>query len=245
MERGQQMNRMTFRRLGAVLALLSASLAAPAGELPLGAIRLPDGFAIEVLARVPGARQMALGDGNVVYVGSRGEGKVHAVQLDERTRATRTNVVASGLDQPVGVAFRAGNLYVSAVDRILRFDGIGQRLDNPPAPVTIRDDLPRERHHGWKFIAFGPDGRLYVPVGAPCNICRPDPERFAMIASMKADGSDFRTFARGVRNSVGFDWQPGTGELWFTDNGRDLLGDDLPPDELNRAPQAGLHFGYP
>ncbi len=245
MERGQQMNRMTFRRLGAVLALLSASLAAPAGDLPLGAIRLPDGFAIEVLARVPGARQMALGDGNVVYVGSRGEGKVHAVQLDERTRATRTNVVASGLDQPVGVAFRDGNLYVSAVDRILRFDGIGQRLDNPPAPVTIRDDLPRERHHGWKFIAFGPDGRLYVPVGAPCNICRPDPERFAMIASMKADGSDFRTFARGVRNSVGFDWQPGTGELWFTDNGRDLLGDDLPPDELNRAPQAGLHFGYP
>ena len=245
MERGQQMNRMTFRRLGAVLALLSASLAAPAGDLPLGAIRLPDGFAIEVLARVPGARQMALGDGNVVYVGSRGEGKVHAVQLDERTRATRTNVVASGLDQPVGVAFRDGNLYVSAVDRILRFDGIGQRLDNPPAPVTIRDDLPRERHHGWKFIAFGPDGRLYVPVGAPCNICKRDPERFAMIASMKADGSDFRTFARGVRNSVGFDWQPGTGELWFTDNGRDLLGDDLPPDELNRAPQAGLHFGYP
>ena len=245
MERGQQMNRMTFRRLGAVLALLSASLAAPAGDLPLGAIRLPDGFAIEVLARVPGARQMALGDGNVVYVGSRGEGKVHAVQLDERTRATRTTVVASGLDQPVGVAFRAGNLYVSAVDRILRFDGIGQRLDNPPAPVTIRDDLPRERHHGWKFIAFGPDGRLYVPVGAPCNICKRDPERFAMIASMKADGSDLRTFARGVRNSVGFDWQPGTGELWFTDNGRDLLGDDLPPDELNRAPQAGLHFGYP
>jgi hypothetical protein len=146
---------------------------------------------------------------------------------------------------PVGVAFRDGNLYVSAVDRILRFDGMSKRLGNPPAPVTVRDDLPKERHHGWKFIAFGPDGRLYVPIGAPCNICKPDPERFMLIASMKPDGTDRRTFARGVRNSVGFDWHPGTRELWFTDNGRDLMGDDLPPDELNHAPRAGLHFGYP
>jgi len=238
-------SRMTFRLIGAALALFASSLAALAGDLPLGAIRLRDGFSIEVLARVPNARQMALGDGNVVYIGSRSEGKVHALQLDGHYRATRTTVVASGLNMPVGVAFRDGNLYVSAVDRILRFDGIGRRVDNPPAPLTIRDDFPDERHHGWKFIAFGPDGRLYVPVGAPCNICKPDPERFAVITSMRPDGSDLRVFARGVRNSVGFDWQPGTGELWFTDNGRDLLGDDLPPDELNRAPQAGLHFGYP
>ncbi|MBL8420071.1 MAG: sorbosone dehydrogenase family protein [Dechloromonas sp.] len=236
---------MTLRFIGAVLALLASSFTAFADNLPLSAVRLPDGFTIEVLARIPNARQMALGDGNIVYVGSRGEGKVHAVQLDGHYRVTRTTVVASGLNMPVGVAFRDGNLYVSAVDRILRFDGVGKRLDSPPAPVTIRDDFPRERHHGWKFIAFGPDGRLYVPVGAPCNICKPDPERFAVITSMRPDGTDLRVFARGVRNSVGFDWQPGTGELWFTDNGRDLLGDDLPPDELNHAPRAGLHFGYP
>ena len=236
---------MTLRSIGAILALISPSLAALASDLPLAAIRLPEGFSIEVLARVPNARQMAIGDGNIVYVGSRNEGKVHAIQLDGQYRARRTTVVASGLTMPVGVAFRDGNLHVSAVDRILRFDGIGTRLDNPPAPVIIRDDFPKERHHGWKFIAFGPDGRLYVPVGAPCNICRPDPERFAVITSMKPDGSDLQVFARGVRNSVGFDWQPGTGDLWFTDNGRDLLGDDLPPDELNRAPRAGLHFGYP
>ena len=236
---------MRFERISASLALFFSSLAAVAGELPVDKIRLPEGFAIEVLARVPNARQMALGDGNVLYVGSFRDGKVHAVQLDSQYRATRATVVASDLTMPVGVAFHGGNLYVSAVDRILRLDRIGKRLDNPPAPVTVRDDLPKERHHGWKFIAFGPDGRLYVPVGAPCNICKPDPDRFALIASMKPDGSDLRTFARGVRNSVGFDWHPGTRELWFTDNGRDLMGDDLPPDELNHAPRAGLHFGYP
>ena len=236
---------MTFHRIGVSLALLLSSLLAIAGELPVDKIRLPEGFSIEVLARVPNARQIALGDSNVLYVGSSREGKVHAVQLDSQYRATRTTVVASDLTMPVGVAFRDGNLYVSAVDRILRFDGISKRLGNPPAPVTVRDDLPKERHHGWKFIAFGPDGRLYVPIGAPCNICKADPERFMLIASMKPDGTDRRTFARGVRNSVGFDWHPGTRELWFTDNGRDLMGDDLPPDELNHAPRAGLHFGYP
>jgi len=236
---------MTFHRIGVSLALLLSSLLAVAGELPVDKIHLPEGFSIAVLARVPNARQMALGDSNVLYVGSSREGKVHAVQLDSQYRATRTTVVASDLTMPVGVAFRDGNLYVSAVDRILRFDGMSKRLDNPPAPVTVRDDLPKERHHGWKFIAFGPDGRLYVPIGAPCNICKADPERFSLIASMKPDGTDRRTFARGVRNSVGFDWHPGTRELWFTDNGRDLMGDDLPPDELNHAPRAGLHFGYP
>jgi glucose/arabinose dehydrogenase len=236
---------MTFRLIAAIPALISSSLAALASDLPLAATRLTEGFPIEVLARVTNARQMAIGDGNIVYLGSASEGKVHAVRIDGQYRAKRTAVVASGLTMPVGVAFREGNLHVSAVDRILCFDGIGGRLDNPPAPVTIRDDFPKERHHGWKFIAFGPDGRLYVPIGAPCNICEPDSKPFAVITSMKADGSDLQVFARGERNSVGFDWPPGTGDLWFTDNGRDLLGDDLSPDELNRAPQAGLHFGCP
>jgi glucose/arabinose dehydrogenase len=145
----------------------------------------------------------------------------------------------------VGVAFREGALYVSAIDRILRFDGIEEKLDHPPPAQTLPVEFPHETHHGWKFIAFGPDGLLYVPVGAPCNICEPDAERYANIQRISPDGRTREVFARGVRNSVGFDWHPDTKELWFTDNGRDNLGDDAPPDELNHAPRAGLHFGYP
>jgi glucose/arabinose dehydrogenase len=146
---------------------------------------------------------------------------------------------------PSAVAFQNGSLYVAAVNRVLRYDGIEARLDNPPEPVVVRDDLPRETHHGWKFIRFGPDGMLYVPVGAPCNVCIESDERFGTIVRMNPDGSAFEVFARGVRNSVGFDWDPRTGELWFTDNGRDQLGDDIPSDELNHAPVPGLHFGFP
>jgi glucose/arabinose dehydrogenase len=230
--------------------LLSVVVAAFLGNahsaaLPLDKLRLPRGFSIELLARVPNARQMALGDGRVLYVGSMQEGKVYALELDGSYRAGPVRVIAHGLDLPVGVAYRDGSLYVSAVSRILRFDNIGQLLANPPPPVIVNGDLPTETHHGWKFIAFGPDGWLYVPVGAPCNICEPDPNRYAAILRMNPDGSQLQTFARGVRNSVGFDWHPGTHELWFTDNGRDLLGDDAPPDELNHAPHAGMHFGYP
>ncbi len=240
-------------RLGkAILVPLFALLAgtSAAADLPLAQIQLPPGFTIELLARVPNARQMAWGDarpdgGQVLYVGSMQEGKVHALELDAKGQAGQLHVLASGLTRPVGVAFRNGGLYVSAVSRILRFDNIGAQLAKPPAPAVVRDDLPKEAHHGWKFIAFGPDGWLYVPVGAPCNICEPDPERYAAILRMQADGSKLETFARGVRNAVGFDWHPASKTLWFTDNGRDMLGDDLPPDELNHAPRAGLHFGYP
>ncbi|MBW8830503.1 MAG: sorbosone dehydrogenase family protein [Burkholderiales bacterium] len=214
-------------------------------DLPLDKLKLPPGFSIELLARVPNARQMALGDGRVLYVGSASEGKVYALELDGSYRAGPVRVIAHGLHLPVGVAYRDGSLFVSAVSRILRFDDIGQRLAKPPPAVIVNDDLPTDAHHGWKFIAFGPDGWLYVPVGAPCNICEPDPNRYASILRMKPDGSQLETFARGVRNSVGFDWQPGTHELWFTDNGRDMLGDDSPPDELNHAPRPGMHFGYP
>lgn len=146
---------------------------------------------------------------------------------------------------PNGVAFRKGGLYVTEVNRVLRFDDIEARLYNPPSPVVVNDTFPSDRHHGWKFIRFGPDGKLYVPVGAPCNICEPDPDRYAVIMRMNPDGTELETFARGVRNTVGFDWHPMTNELWFTDNGRDWMGDDLPPDELNHTPQAGMHFGYP
>lgn len=236
--------------LPALLATLLATPAARAAdELPLHQLRVPPGFTVELLARVPDARQMALGPGvdggHVLYVGSMGEGKVHALTLDAQLRPGALHLLARGLTRPVGVAWRQGSLYVSAMHRILRFDDIASRLQDPPAPQVVREDLPREASHGWKFIAFGPDGWLYVPVGAPCNICAPDPERYAAILRMRPDGSQLQTFARGVRNSVGFDWHPDTGALWFTDNGRDLLGDDLPPDELNHAPRAGMHFGYP
>jgi glucose/arabinose dehydrogenase len=213
-------------------------------SLPLEKIRLPKGFSIEVVARVENARGMALGDKGTLFVGSLQAGKVYAIRLASGLPA-QVFIVASGVQLPAGVAFRDGALYVSAVDRIVRLDDIENRLANPPAPVVISNRFPTETHHGWKFIAFGPDGKLYVPVGAPCNICEPDPDRYANIMRMNRDGSGLEVYARGVRNSVGFDWDPRTGELWFTDNGRDMLGDDVPPDELNHAAKAGQHFGYP
>ena len=235
------------RLLTVALALLPWST--QAARLPLERIGLPPGFAIEVWAQVDNARQMALGahdaKGGTLFVGSMRAGKVHAVSFDASFKAQRVTVIASGLQLPVGVAYRAGSLYVSAVSRILRYDDIERRLEHPPTPAVVTDRLPGETHHGWKFMAFGPDGKLYVPVGAPCNICEPDPQRYANIMRMAPDGSRIETFASGVRNSVGFDWHPQTGELWFTDNGRDMLGDDLPADELNHAPRDGLHFGYP
>jgi len=222
-------------------------LAAPfsrSEDLPLDKIKLPPGFAIELLARVPNAREMALGTRGTLFVGSADAGKVYAVMAKPSGPATVTTI-ANGLNRPVGVAFRDGALYVSAVSRILRFDDIESRLDNPPRPVVVSDRFPTDAHHGWKFIAFGPDGKLYVPVGAPCNVCEPDPDRYAIIARMNPDGSGFEVYARGLRNSVGFDWDPRTREFWFTNNGRDWLGDDSPPDTLNHAPKPGLNFGFP
>lgn len=230
--------------------LASACWCAPAlaAAPDLRTLRLPPGFQIEVLTdAVPTARQMALGsfkDGKgVLYVGSMGEGKVYAVEMDQG-RATAVHTIASGLQMPVGVAWRDGQLFVSAVSKILRFDGIDGRLGNPPAPATVTSGFPNETHHGWKFIAFGPDGLLYVPVGAPCNICEPN-ARYANIQRMKPDGSGLETVAAGVRNSVGFDWNPRDRSLWFTDNGRDMLGDEVPSDELNHVERPGQHFGYP
>lgn len=226
-----------------LLFLTSACFAQPASDaLPLDKIKLPPGFKIELIARVPNARAMAWGDKGTLFVGSMRAGKVYAVKLGAKPE---TITLASDLKMPVGVAFKNGALFVSAIDRIVRFDDIENRLYNPPQAVVVNDTFPKDTHHGWKFIAFGPDGWLYVPVGAPCNICEPDPDRYANIMRMKPDGSMLEVYARGVRNSVGFDWHPQNKDLWFTDNGRDWLGDDLPPDELNHAPRAGLHFGYP
>ena len=223
---------------------------APSGPVTpeeLARIRLPEGFRIDLFAEdVPGARSMTLGPEGTLFVGTRAAGKVYALRDEDGDgRAEPARVIAAGLDSPNGVALRDGALYVAEISRILRFDGIESRLDDPPEPVVVRDDLPDEPHHGWKFIAFSPEGLLYVPVGAPCNVCESQDERFASILRMRPDGSGLEVFARGVRNTVGFDWHPETRELWFTDNGRDWMGDDQPPDELNRAPVPGLHFGFP
>jgi glucose/arabinose dehydrogenase len=227
--------------------LLAVALSGPAAaqRLPVERIRLPPGFEIGVFAdNVPNARSMALGKGDVLFVSTRTAGKVYALRFREG-RAAQVITIASGLNMPNGVAVRDGALYVAEVSRVLRFDAIESRLDNPPAPVVVTEAFPRDAHHGWKFIRFGPDGLLYVPVGAPCNICEPDPGRYALISRIRPDGGGYEVVARGVRNTVGFDWHPETKELWFTDNGRDWMGDDLPSDELNHAPRAGLDFGYP
>ena len=235
-------------RLGAgylaatLLLILSARSALAA--LPVERLRLPPGFHIQVLSDdVPSAREMALSPNGVLYAGSL-DGHVYALELRDSHVVAR-HVIASGLELPAGVAWRDGALYVSAVSKILRFDAIDTHLNDPPTPAVITDKLPTDRHHGWKFIAFGPDGKLYVPQGAPCNICLPDRDRYAMIGRMDPDGSHEETVERGIRNTVGFAWHPVTHELWFTDNGRDMMGDDVPDDKLNRAPRAGMDFGYP
>ena len=242
------------RRLHALVALglapclwLACGTVPAQTPLPVDTIKLPPGFSIEVVGRVPNARAMTWGAAGTLFVGSTNAGKVYALTLPlpgAKGEAV-VNVIASGLREPAGVAFRDGALYVSAISRILRFDGIERRLADPPAPVVVSDRFPTDGHHGRKFIAFGPDGKLYVPVGVPCNVCEPDPDRYGVIMRMNPDGTGLEVYARGLRNSVGFDWDPRAKELWFTDNGRDRLGDDSPPDTLNHAPRAGLRFGFP
>jgi glucose/arabinose dehydrogenase len=227
------------------LLLLTLPAVCLASDIHLERIKLPEGFAIEVFAeRVPGARSMALGTKGTLFVGTRETGKVYAV-LKGGTPQAKVITIAEGLNEPNGVAFRDGSLYVAEISRVIRFDGIEEHLDNPPRPVLVNGSFPDKSHHGWKFIRFGPDGKLYVPVGAPCNVCESKDPRFASIMRMNRDGKQLEIFARGVRNTVGFDWHPATHELWFTDNGRDMMGDDVPPDELNRARKPGEHFGFP
>ena len=227
-------------------------------DTDLSKINLPPGFVISMYAEnIENARSMSLSDSGVLFVGTRRKGTVYAiVDSDGDGTADQTYVIDSGLNMPNGVAFRDGDLFVAEVSRILRYDDIESRLSDPPEPVVVYDEFPSESQHGWKYIAFGPDGMLYVPVGAPCNICdRGLP--YASIWRLNVDGSSAavtaavtssvtaEVYAEGVRNSVGLAWHPESGDLWFTDNGRDLMGDDTPSDELNHAPRPGMHFGYP
>lgn len=237
-------NRQICLQAMLAVGLLLTVTATPArvGEV-VSDIRVPDGFRVEIYAEnVDNARSLALGKEGTVFVSTRRDGRVYAVTgatPDER----RVIELARGLQTPNGIAFRDGDLYVAEIRRILRYDDIEQHLDDPPDAVVVVDDLPGERHHGWRYIGFGPDERLYLSIGAPCNVC--DRDGYGVIVSMLPDGSDRRVEARGVRNSVGFTWHPDTGELWFTDNGRDMLGDNLPPGELNRLTSRNQHFGFP
>lgn len=213
----------------------------------LSRLKLPDGFKIEVYASgVKDARSMALSPSGILYVGNRNEDKIYALEdSDGDNIVDKKYVIAEGLKMPNGVAFKDGSLFVAELSKLWRYDNIESNLSNPPDPVLIYDDYPSDRHHGWKYIAFGPDEKLYVPVGAPCNICESKNELYASITRMNADGSEREVYAKGVRNTVGFTWHPKSKDLWFTDNGRDMLGDNMPDCELNVASIAGNHFGYP
>jgi len=210
-------------------------------------LQLPAGFSISIYAdNVPNARSLVLGDSGVVYVGTRQQGSVYAIEdADDDGYAETRYVIASNLYMPNGVAYKEGDLYVAETHRIIRFNNIAQHLSQPPTPQVVYDQLPSDKYHGWKYLAFGRDNRLYTTVGVPCNICLPEQDIYSSLLRLNTDGSGFEILARGIRNSVGFDWHPVSYQLFFTDNGRDHLGDDLPADELNKWVQKGQHFGYP
>ena len=228
---------------------VSSVLPPYSGKLPLDKIKLPPGFRIGVFAEgVSNARSLCLSPKGTLFVSTRDAGYVYALRdTNGDFVADLKYTLASGLRMPNGVAFRNGSLFVAEVSRILRFDDIENRLANPPAPVVVYDQYPTESHHGWKYIAFGPDGKLYVPVGAPCNICESEKPIYASITRLDVDNPSKgpEIVQSGVRNTVGFTWHPVTKELWFTDNNRDMLGDNLPACELNHATKDGMHFGYP
>ncbi|MEO1023846.1 MAG: sorbosone dehydrogenase family protein [Bacteroidota bacterium] len=208
----------------------------------------PEGFSVHVYAEgVTNARQMAMSPNGILYVGSRRKGVVHAV-IDRNNdyQADTVLIIAENLRLPNGVAWKDGDLYVAEVSKIWKFPDIDDNLDQP-TPELVSDDFPTDGNHGWKYIAFGPDDKLYVPVGAPCNICNKEEENpiYASLTRMDADGTNREIIAHGIRNTVGFTWHPETGNLWFTDNGRDWMGDDIPPCELNELTKPGQHFGYP
>ena len=247
-----------FALLSAVLVVLFASLlvsihpAYAVTEADLEKLILPKGFKVSIYSNeVPGARQMALSPEGTLYVGTIAQNLIYALpDRDRDGKPDKVVVVASNLNRPNGVCFRKGALYVGELGKISRYENIEAAIDDPKKrsrlkPIVVNSNLPTREWHGYKYIRFGPDGLLYVPVGAPCNVGIQEDPRFATIMRMNASGKNAHVFASGIRNTVGYDWHPQTKELWFTDNGRDYLGDNLPPDELNHAPERGMHFGFP
>jgi len=218
-------------------------------SVSLGYLEAPAGFEVSIFAdNVKNARQMAMSDSGILYVGSRREGKVYAI-VDQNNdyKADSVYTIIEDLRLPNGVAYKDGSLFVAEVSKIWRFDDIDKNYMSNPEPTLVTDKLPTEGHHGWKYIAFGPDEKLYVPIGAPCNICNHENDNplFATLTKMNADGTEHEIVAKGIRNTVGFTWHPETENIWFTDNGRDWMGDDIPPCELNEITGEDQHFGYP
>jgi glucose/arabinose dehydrogenase len=217
-------------------------------DLPLERISLPPGFVIHVFAdNVQGARSMTRAEDGTIFVGTRRDGVVYALRdTDGDYLIDEQQVIANGLNNPNGVVYHDGALFVAQIDRVTRYDNVLAAVDanRDPDPVLITDRFLDEGHHGWKYMRLGPDGKLYVPQGVPCNVCE-ESDTYGYVARMNLDGSDFEVILNGMRNTVGFDWHPETGDFWFTDNGRDWMGDDLPPDELNHLSAVGQHFGFP
>jgi glucose/arabinose dehydrogenase len=237
---------MTPEQATSTLAPLAGKLTVtPAADIPVGKFKVPAGFKVELWATgIPGGREIAEGDNGKFYVGTRGIGRVYEVTDKGNERTSR--VVIDKLNQPSGVAYKDGTLFVASTDKVLRFDGISSKPDVAPVDVTAAFQLPAEHvHHNWKYLRFGPDGKLYMPVGAPCNICEVKAADFATIRRYNPDGSGMEVVATGVRNSHGLDWHPVTKELWFSNHGRDWMGDDTPNDTLNRMTKVGLNFGFP
>jgi glucose/arabinose dehydrogenase len=225
---------------------IACSNSQESAPVQLESLKLPKGFKIDIYAEVDNARSLELSPSGILYVGNRSSDKVYAVvDTDGDYKADKKYIIDEDLKSPNGVAFYDGDLYVAEISRILKYSGIENDLSNPPEPEVIYDDYPTEGHHGWKYIDIGPDGKLYVPVGAPCNICKSKDPVFASLTRLNRDGSGFEIYAEGIRNTVGFTWHPETGDLWFTDNGRDHMGDDIPDCELNVITEAGKHYGYP
>ena len=244
--RGLRLIRLILPHVFSLLLLVPCF--ARSQDLPLEALRLPPGFQISVFAELTNPRQLALSESGIVYAGSFRAGNLYGV-IDANSDGSADKVVTidHDLTLPTGIAIQDGDLYVGAVDKLLVYQNIDQTFESSPEPFVLYDELPEETHHGWKYLGFSPEDQLFFNVGAPCNVCEKENPWFATIMSLDLDREPLKPeiFASGVRNTVGFSWHPGTGELWFTDNGRDLLGDDTPSCELNRAPKAGLHFGFP
>lgn len=233
-------------RLASLWAMLAVLCPATLAAVP-SHLAVPPGFQLTIYAdNVPNARQMVWGDDGVLFVGSREQGNVYALRDNNGDgHAEQRWVIAKRLNMPSGVAFKKGSLYVAAVDKIYRFDTITQHLENPPPPTVLYQQLPDDYHHGWKYLQFNRAGELLIPVGMPCNICQRDDQRYGTILALNLTSKQTRIIAQGIRNSVGFAYSPQSGLLWFSDNGRDMLGDDLPPEEINVVTEQGEHFGFP
>ena len=216
----------------------------PASEIPLDKLKLPKGFKIEVWATgVVGGRAMTFNDDQTkMWVGTRGIGRIYEVTNEGDKRTVK--VLVDKLNQPTSV-FANGALYVFAIDKVLRYDNAAKGATGQPVDMTKAFNLPPLQHHNWKYVRFGADKKLYVPFGGPCNICEPPTNEYAQLRRYNLDGSGMEVIATGIRNTQGFDWHPKTGELWFTDHGRDWLGDNGPEDELNRIDKVGNFYGFP